>query len=46
MKFEIIIMDIGTVVFIEENKNKNSYTPGSGQTFILAHINITVIFIY
>ena len=43
MKSEIIIMNILAQLVLIENKNY-SYTPGSGQTFILAHIDITIIF--
>ena len=49
MKSDIIIMDILAQLYLLKKKtisNKNSYIPGSGQTFILAHIDITVIFIY
>ena len=38
-------MNILAKLVLIENKNY-SYTPGSGQTFILAHIDISIIFLF
>ena len=48
MKFEIIIMDILAQLYLlrKKEKKKKKKTHGSAQTFILAHIDITVNFIY
>ena len=46
MKFEVIIMDIFAQLYILKKKKTISYTPGSGQTFILAHIDITVFVLF
>ena len=45
MKYEIVIMNI-LEQFVLTDLKRSFYRSRSGQTFILAHTDITIIFIY